>query len=210
MRVGVDIRCLMDGRKTGVEEYAFHVLRAMVLSAPDDQFILFANSRKPMHLPRFNASNVDLCAFSYSNTLFNASLKLLRRPRLDTLMGGLDVFFVPSVRLAPLRARCPLVVTVHDLSFVRTPEFFSRERRIWHRLMEPRQLIRRARTLIAVSEATATDLVMLYAVPRSRIAVVHSGIPMTEGTLSSNQDLKVRERCRRRYRLPARMPQGDC
>lgn len=202
MRIGVDVRCLMDGRRTGVEEYTLGVLQAMLAAAPEDTFRLFANSRRPMRLPGFPSENVRLATFSYPNTLFNLSLKVARRPVLDRLLGEVDVFFLPSFRLAPLSTRCPLVVTVHDLSFVHHPEFFSPKRRLWHRLMEPRELARRAAAIIAVSDATASDVASLYGVPRSRIAVIPSGIAPRMRPLALDDPARVR--ARERYRLPDR------
>lgn len=209
MRIGVDIRCLMDGKRTGVEEYTLGILQAMIRSAPQDTFVLFANSRKPMRLPAFSAPNVAFRTFRYPNKLFNLSLKVARWPALDTLAGGVDVFFVPSIRLAPLRASCPLVLTVHDLSFVRHPQFFSFERRMWHTLMEPKALAQRATAVIAVSEATAQDIAALYDVPKTRVTVVPSGIPEflshasveSVARMVSEQDV---QRCKQRYRLPER------
>jgi len=207
MRIGVDVRCLMDGGKTGVEEYTLRLLDAMIAEAPDDVFICFANSRKVMTLPRLDAPNVLLRAYAYPSTLFNASLKVLRRPMLDRLVGGVDVFFVPSIRLAPLTAACPLVLTVHDLSFVRHPEFFSARRRRWHALMEPAVLAQRAAAIITVSRATARDVETLYRVPRDRIHAIPSGIPTgtaahapTDGRAAARDTARVKER----YGLPDR------
>ncbi|MDP3685237.1 MAG: glycosyltransferase family 1 protein [bacterium] len=177
MRIGVDLRCLMDGKRTGVEEYTLGILDAMIRAAPQDDFVLFANSRKPMRLPSFAEPNVVFRAFRYPNKLFNLSLKVAHWPTLDALAGDVDVFFVPSIRLAPLRARCPLVLTVHDLSFVRHPQFFSLERRMWHTFMEPKALAQQATAVVAVSEATAQDVAALYGVSPARITVVPSGIP---------------------------------
>lgn len=200
MRIGVDIRCLMDGRRTGVEEYTLHLLRAMTVLGPQHTFVLFANSQKPMHLPALQATNVELRSFRFPNVLFNVSLKALRRPAIDTLLGGLDVLFVPSVRLAPVTAFCPVVLTLHDLSFVRHPECFSPDRRRWHRLMEPRALARRAAVVITPSSATAADVVTLYGIPRSRVRVIHPGLPSTARLASPAEHARVRER----YRLPER------
>lgn len=202
MRIGVDVRCLMDGHRTGVEEYTLGVLRAMIATAPTETFVLFANSRRAMHLPAFGSPNVEVRSYAYPNTLFNLSLKILRSPTLDALAGGVDVFFVPAFRLAPVAQRCPLVLTVHDLSFVRHPEFFSRERQWWHELMEPSRLVRHASALIAVSEATACDLESLYSVPGDQITVIPSGIPQEITRLPSG-DPRLAE-VRRRYQLPDR------
>lgn len=207
MRIGVDIRCLMDGGRTGVEEYTLRVLDAMIAAAQGDRFVLFASSRKVMALPQFDTSNVSVRTYTYPNTLFNASLKILRRPCLDRLIGGVDVFFVPSIRLAPLTGACPLVLTVHDLSFVRHPEFFSPKRRRWHRLMEPAALAKRAAAIIAVSRATARDVETLYGVPKSRIYPIPSGIP-TElprpAPDDDREDAQRVSRVKKRYGLPER------
>lgn len=202
MRIGVDVRCLMDGKRTGVEEYTLGVLKAMLAQAPEDQFVLFANSRAPMRLPAFSSPNVELRTFTMPNKLFNLSLKVARFPRLDVLAGGVDVFFVPAFRLAPLSFGCPLVLTVHDLSFVRHLGFFSRKRRVWHTLMEPKRLARGARRLIAVSEATARDAASLFRIPEHRIAVIPSGIPTAMCPLSDHNPRLALAKAR--YRLPRR------
>jgi glycosyltransferase involved in cell wall biosynthesis len=176
MRIGIDIRCLMDGGRTGVEEYTLSVLNAMLKQNTADTFVLFANSRKPMQLPKIDAPNIEWRTFSYSNKLFNTSLKIFRWPKIDQLLGGINVLFVPSVRLAPCTAKCPIVVTFHDLSFVRHPEYFSWKRRIWHYLMEPKLLAQNAKRIIAVSKTTANDLEELYKIPNEKISVVHSGV----------------------------------
>ena len=200
MRIGVDIRCLMDGGKTGVEEYTLSVLNSMLKQNRTDTFVLFANSRKPMQLPRIEAPNVEWRTFSYPNKLFNTALKIFRWPKIDQLVGGVDVFFVPSVRLAPCSAKCPIVVTFHDLSFVRHPEYFSWKRRIWHYLMEPKVLAQNAKKIIAVSKTTANDLEELYKIPSEKISVVHSGVHQNFRPidLHSEEAKKVKER----YLLP--------
>ena len=200
MRIGVDIRCLMDGKRTGVEEYTLGALRAMLAVAPEDTFVLFANSRKPMRLPEFSAPNVELHTFAYPNKAFNLSLKLLRQPTIDHLLGGVDVLFVPSVRLAPRSSGCPLVVTFHDLSFVRHPDYFSRRRRIWHWLMEPQRLAEDASSVITVSHATARDVAQLYEVPSEKIHVIHSGV--NEHMKPIDRASGEAQRVRARYGLP--------
>lgn len=76
---------------------------------------------------------------------------------------------------APVWAPCPVVVTVHDLSWERAPEAypggFRRFAQIFTRLS-----VRTAARVIAVSKATADDLVELYGADPGRIDVVYTGI----------------------------------
>jgi glycosyltransferase involved in cell wall biosynthesis len=74
----------------------------------------------------------------------------------------------------PLRARLPLVVTVHDLTMLTHPE--------WHEASKVRYFgwaIRRAvaaaRRVLCVSAATADDLGVLLGVPRDRVDVTPLG-----------------------------------
>ncbi len=199
MRIGIDIRCLMDGGRTGVEEYTLGVLRAMFEQDHEDTFVLFANSRKPMNLPSFSYPNVELRTFNYPNKFFNTLLKVAKRPYIDRLLG-VDVLFVPSVRLAPVSRLCPLVVTFHDLSFVRHPHYFSWKRRIWHLLMNPKQLAAQAKTVIAVSQATADDVQELYGTAKEKLYVIPSGIsPNMRRVLPNSEGAR---HVKKRYGLP--------
>lgn len=200
MRIGVDIRCLMDGGRTGVEEYTLSVLNSMLKQNKTDTFVLFANSRKPMQLPSIEAPNIEWRTFSYPNKLFNTSLKLFRWPKIDQLLGGVDVLFVPSVRLVPCSKKCPIVVTFHDLSFVRHPEYFSWKRRVWHWLMEQKRLAQNAKKVIAVSKTTANDLEELYKIPSENITVVHSGVH--RNFIPINMFSEEAKNVRLRYSLP--------
>ena len=75
----------------------------------------------------------------------------------------------------PLFARVPTVVTVHDLSFLLYPQSFRPGNRLYLSQMTA-QSCRRARRVIAVSKATARDLVQLLGVPETKIDIVYNGV----------------------------------
>lgn len=84
--------------------------------------------------------------------------------------GDVDVFHCTTFR-APLRARRPVVVTVHDLAAVRHPELFPAWTRLYARtLLAP--VLRAAARVIAVSEFTKREVVELARVPADRVRVV--------------------------------------
>ncbi|PIT98184.1 MAG: hypothetical protein COT71_02100 [Candidatus Andersenbacteria bacterium CG10_big_fil_rev_8_21_14_0_10_54_11] len=178
MNIAVDVRPLMEGRHSGVEEYTIQVVRALLQDGRQHRFRLFYNSFRPVQLPTFPGA--EMLGYRYPNKAFNIAQLLAGRPRWDHLVAA-DVFFLPHVRLLPVSSGVPYVVTVHDLSFARFPFFYSRRRRVWHQLVRPRQVIRQAAQVIAVSEATRDDLVSLYGVDADRVSVVHSGIAAPAG-----------------------------
>jgi glycosyltransferase involved in cell wall biosynthesis len=87
--------------------------------------------------------------------------------------GG-DVLHCPTYR-APVAARLPLVVTVHDLAVLRHPDAFNAWSRAYGRAVLPR-VARAARRLIAVSEFTAQEVVDLLGVSESKIDVIPNAV----------------------------------
>ena len=90
-----------------------------------------------------------------------------------------DVLHCPTFR-GPLRARVPLVVTVHDLAVLRHPETFNRWTREYSRAAVP-AVVRAARLVIAVSEFTRRELRELLRVPEERVRVVPNGVERVFG-----------------------------
>lgn len=205
MRIGIDIRCLADGKRTGVGEYAFRVLEGIFESDKENEYVLFFNSWKKS---AFNPAvfkkypNVEIKIFRFPNKLLNFLFWYLRWPHADRMIGGADVFFMPNLNLIALSRGVKLVLTVHDLSFEYYPETFSWKRRLWHAFVNMPKLCRRADKIIAVSESTRDDIVGYYKVPESKITVVYSGAADSFRPIDRNDPslLAVKEK----YDLPYR------
>lgn len=79
------------------------------------------------------------------------SWHLLRRPRVERATGPVEVIHATGLAIPPRSA--PLVVTLHDLSFLEYPEHFSRAGlRFFHRALELSR--READVVLCSSEAT--------------------------------------------------------
>ncbi len=177
MRIGIDIRVLMEDRLTGVEIYTLNLVQSLISIDNTNKYILFSSGRKrpPAHAC-FKAPNVSHYHLNFPNRLFNLSLWALGRPQLDKLIGGVDVFFSPRHLFGSVSPRSAYVASVHDLSFVRNPDFFSWPRRLWHRLVDDLGACRNSTRIIAVSESTKRDLVELYSLPDQKISVIYPGV----------------------------------
>lgn len=79
------------------------------------------------------------------------------------------------VNVLPLTTRTPGIVTIHDLSFVRTPEKLPPLKRLYHTRLCAASA-HRARRVIAVSHQTAADVERCFGVPAAKIAVIHNGV----------------------------------
>ncbi|MDA1093694.1 MAG: glycosyltransferase family 1 protein [Acidobacteria bacterium] len=96
--------------------------------------------------------------------------------RLATALNAsdVDVLFAPGYG-APLRARVPLALTIHDISFETHPEWFPWREGLRRRWMT-RQSARRAARIVAVSGFTRDEIVTHLGVPRERVSVIWSGL----------------------------------
>jgi len=179
MRIGIDLRSLASGRRSGVEEYVVGALSALFRNDRENEFVLFMNEWRDVRIDLSFADgfpNVTVRRFRIPNKLLNLSLWYLRYPKLDRLIGGVDVFFMPNVNFAAVSRRAKLVVTAHDLSFRTVPGTFSLRQRLWHFFVDPKGLFRRADRILSVSASTKDDLVYRYRIPSERVEVVRNGI----------------------------------
>ncbi len=178
MRIAIDVRSLLEEQPSGVSEYTRNLLEHLLKIDSENQYVLFANCFNKERKLKFDidAPNVEVKFFHYPNKLFNFCVNFLKWPKLDKLVGGADVFLVPNLQFVSISKKCKKVVTVHDLSFEIFPQFLSMRRKLWHKIIQPKKLIKSADKVIAVSEATKNDLVDLYGIFDEKINVIHSGV----------------------------------
>ncbi|MHB1361012.1 MAG: glycosyltransferase family 4 protein [Thermoleophilia bacterium] len=171
MRIGVDLSAIQS-TKSGVDWYTHRVIQEMMeLLAPDEQLYLFSNRETGFEGEAANRANVYVYRsnFSYQEPWRQFMLPLLLKQH------GIDVCFFTNFVLS-VAASCPMVLTIHDLSFRLFPRTHSLRNVIWARSLVPVST-RRSKRIIAVSNNTKLDLVRLMNVPSWKVEVVHEGAP---------------------------------
>ncbi len=179
MKIGIDIRSLMEGKRSGVQEYLINLMRALFVIDKKNEYKLFCNAYKRVGLDinefvKFD--NVKLYKYNYPNKLLNSGFMAFGRPKIDKMMGGLDVFFAPNILFSAVSSDCKFITTIHDLSFDYFRRFYSSKRRFWHHIVSPKKKIKNSDAVICVSESTARDLVNKYDVDENKVNVVYSGV----------------------------------
>ncbi len=205
MKIGIDIRCLLGGKRTGVEEYTLELLEHLFLMDRENEYVLFWNAWNLPECPldwdrRF--PNVRLASFRIPNKLLNFCLWYFRFPHLDRLIGGVDVFFLPNLNFAAFSRKSRVVLTAHDVSFEHCPETFSWKRRLWHSFVNFRRLALRVDRVIAVSKSTRGDLMGTIGISPKSVAVVRSGISERFRRMNRNDPALLD--VKNRYALPYR------
>lgn len=206
MRIGVDVRALMHGRISGVENYIKYLLTALFEEDNENTYVLFYNSRRDCgdFLPEFDGRRVKVVRTRYPNKFLHLSWRFLKWPKVDKLIEKelgqkIDLMWVPDPRPTPLSKDVPKITTVHDLAFERFPQHFSWRSRLWFKVVNPKREIETSEKIIAVSEFTKKELEDVYGVDPAKIEVVLEAIP---GNLSPVLKEETLEVVRKKYDLP--------
>ena len=178
MRIGIDIRTLMEKEYSGVSEYTFNLVKEILARDKKNEYKLFYNSGRDIsgRMPEFKYEKAEVVSAHYPNKIFNYLMqKTLRQPKVDQLLG-VDIFWLPNLNFISLSSQAKKILTIHDLSFLRYPNFFSLQRNLWHYIINIKKLIRESDKIIAVSENTKNDIIELTGVSEAKIEVIYSGI----------------------------------
>jgi alpha-1,3-rhamnosyl/mannosyltransferase len=199
LRIGVDGRFLQD-KFHGVGRYAHGLLSGLRAARGDHLVRVFVDGSLPNH--RFTLEELvepgrlELCSVStplYSvRELGGWPARLWRTP--------VDVFHSPFF-WSPMILPCPLVTTVHDMIFDRYPEYIPGFRYMAPYRVSSRIALRRAKSVIAVSEATRQDIITYAGTRFEKIVTIPNGVEARYQPVVRESE---RRRVRDRYRLPQR------
>jgi glycosyltransferase involved in cell wall biosynthesis len=167
MKIAVDARELA-GQSTGVGRYLRELLHRWLARADarTRDIVLYTHTR----LPAGSAAEARQIVLPGKGGTIWEQWTLGPAVR----QSGAEVLFAPSYT-APMRMRIPVVLTIHDISFERHPEWFPVPAR-WRRRWLTRASARQARHILTVSDFSANEIASAYGIPRSHITVVRHGV----------------------------------
>ncbi|MBI4093323.1 MAG: glycosyltransferase family 4 protein [Candidatus Kerfeldbacteria bacterium] len=178
MRIGIDCRTILNpgrGEQAGIGHYTYYLVKSLLKLDRKNEYVLFFDSRMDRDKAQeFEQSKVKVKFFPFSQ--YRRFLPVGYSHLLITgflMRERLDLFHAPATSL-PLTYRGKAVVTVHDLAIYKHPKLFPGHQFLSTRLVVPRS-IKRAKRIIAVSEATKRDVRQLFRVAEKRIQVIYEG-----------------------------------
>jgi len=174
VRIGINALYLIPGGVGGTEIYLRELLAALADLDQTNEYLVFTNLETQFDLVPKQAN------FHWKPQAVHARFRPARilweqivLP-FEAARYRLDVLFNPGFT-APLFPPCRQVTVFHDLQHKRHPEYFRWfDLPFWQFLLW--MAAHRSHRLIAVSEATRSDLLRFYSIPKERIAVVHHGV----------------------------------
>jgi len=161
----------------GIARYIRSLVCGMAEQAPDDCFVLFVNHfRQDGTMWRPEAANVEAAVLNAPRRLMQFLWDGFSWPPAEYWTGKIDVFHGTHFVLPAMR-HARSVLTVHDLTWLRHPEYFmdTRLNERGYRKELP-QALQRADAVIAVSVNTKRDLMELMHISEEKIHVIHEGV----------------------------------
>jgi glycosyltransferase involved in cell wall biosynthesis len=154
----------------GNETYAASLVEALADVDAENRYTLYVTKEEAVRRYEGRWPNFEVRRTLPHSPLVRVPLTLSRELR----RRPVDLLHVQYT--APPFAPCPVVATVHDLSFEHLPETFKR--RSWMQLrLTVRRTVRRARRVIAPSEYTRRDLIETYNLAPERVRVTPLAAP---------------------------------
>ncbi len=158
----------------GVGRYARMLAESMGEFAEADELTLFhfdfRAESEPVEAPRARVRRVGWCPGRVAQKAWNT----FGWPSFDFWAGAADLFFFPNFVLPPVR-KGKTAVTIHDMSYVRFPEFAEDRNRRYLEARLPRT-VEQADAIITVSRFSAQEISEILKVHPARIYPVYHGI----------------------------------
>jgi len=155
---------------SGLGNYSRDLLRILATYFPENQYFLLNKNKSERGKEILDFPGVKFIKTSKGN--FSRQLKMGK----DAQNLDADIFHGLSGELPLKWNQKPIkkIVTIHDLIFVRFPEyysFFDRKIHFW----KFKKAANISDTIIAISEQTKKDIIQYLKVPESKIKVVYQG-----------------------------------
>lgn len=164
MRIAIDAHSVGTGLG-GNESYATNLIEALAEIDTVNHYTLYVTRREAVERfsnrwPNF-VVRLTLPHTPFVRIPLTLSAELRKNP--------VDVLHVQFT--APPFAPCPVVVSIHDLSFEHLPQTFNRRSRTQLRITV-RRSARNAAQVVALSEFARSDIIATYGVPPEKINVI--------------------------------------
>lgn len=172
MRVGIDVSPLTRVR-TGVGTYCLYLVKYLLGLGSDLDLVGFSAGLRPIEKDIFEG-RLPQRRLPVPARLLYELWPLLKAPKVDTFLGGVDIYHATNFFLPPTRA-ARRVVTIHDLSFLAVPELCS------PKIVGPfaagiGRFVREADAVLACSEAMKREMVERLDITPEKITVAPEAV----------------------------------
>lgn len=179
MKIAFDAKRLFNNT-SGLGNYSRTLVGQLLRTHPSDRFSLFTPAVR-LDVPYLPADNAEIVRpagiWTHLKSVWRtyAPGGICRRQGID-IYHGLSHELPVGLKKRGIKS----VVTIHDLIFLRHPEFYSPVD-VWIHTRKVRYACRTADAVIAISQQTRRDIVELLGTPPEKIEVVYQSISPVYG-----------------------------
>ena len=197
MRIGINASKVFDVH-TGVGRYTSNLCRSILKTGSKKDYYFYMPGR------RGNIIMTDIEGVLLEKptaTIQNNMLRILWEQIVLPIYSRkdrLDLFHYTDHALSLLSRKCPIIITVHDIAYIRFPDLLNKARQVYKKyiLMES---IKRASIIIADSYSTKRDIVEFFGINGKKIKVVHLGVESRFRPVSNVEEYRLKNK------LPSKM-----
>lgn len=181
---------------SGLGNYSRDLVRILSEYGPENEYLLLNKNKSERGKDILNRPNVHFVETSKGS--LSRQLKMGK----DAQKQGADIFHGLSGELPLKWDPKPIkkVVTIHDLIFVRYPQyysFFDRRIHFW----KFKKAADSADKIIAISEQTKKDIIQYLKVPETKIEVIYQGC---HHAFKEQQSPELMQAVKEKFKLPER------
>ncbi len=178
MRIGIDISTVLNhGQDIGSGRYIINLIKNLLRIDKENTYILTGRYTTGEYMPiihdlktNYPENKIKLCVYQITAQ----KLKLWNRfrfPAVEFLGFKADIFHCPDYLVPPTLNR-NIVLTIHDLAFIRFPEF-NFDWFIKKYTGEVKKNARISKKIIADSESTRNDIVNFFGIDPLKVEVIY-------------------------------------
>jgi glycosyltransferase involved in cell wall biosynthesis len=174
MRIGFDAKRAFFNR-SGLGNYSRDVIKALVYNFPENEYFLYSPTDKKVKLfidpEKITVGLPSIAKGKFFGSYWRSFLlsKRLHKDRIN-IYHGLSNELPNNIRKSGTKS----VVTIHDLIFVRHPEWYKPvDRKIYEKKFKYSS--RCADKIVAVSQQTKSDLIEYFGIEENKITVIYQG-----------------------------------
>ena len=197
MKIGIESQRIFRSHKHGMDVVAVELIKQLQTLNAADEFILFARAGPDSQCiqPSDNLKIELPVGLTYGDWEQIALPHALKKIRPD--------FIHCTANTAPLKCPVPLVLTLHDVIFLRETTFkgtaYQNFGNLYRRLVVP-YAIKNAQKIITVSEEEKKVITQTCNVDPSKLVVIHNAV---DSRFNASHTAEKLQEFRRKYNLPA-------
>ncbi len=185
---------------TGLGNYSRSVITSLARIYPENHYSLYTprqgSPENKELLCRYGNVRIIMPSFPFFRSLWRSKCILT-----GLKQDGIQIFHGLSheIPLGISKARIKIVVTIHDLIFLRYPQYYKPiDRKIY--TFKYKYACRHADVIVAISEQTKRDIVSFFHIPEEKIKVIYQTCAPSFRNDIAREDIQS---ITRRYHLPA-------